>query len=1399
MFFRVIGFLYLFAVSYLLTAQTDSHYQWLIKAKNTASFPDTLTRSHSQPTHLKPLIQRKGYFTLKTPKGVLTQQQELLWLQSQHPHWEIEPDYLYILAETPNDPGFINQSNLSNNGQNGCESDIDIQMEEAWNLSTGDSNIIIVVLDGGIDLDHEDLKENLFTNLGEVGQDRDGNDKATNGIDDDGNGYIDDVHGWDFVNARDTIVDGNVLKIGGNRPEDDTPNGHGTHVSGIIAAKGNNGKGTTGICWDCKILPLKFTNANGHGRTSAAIEAIHYATQMSKTLPDPQRIVAINSSWGGGSDSQALKEAIEEAGNEELLFVAAAGNIPENNNDQHPFYPASYSSNNIISVSAMDCRGNLAQFSAFGFYSVDIAAPGEAIFSTLPNNQYGYSTGSSMAAPHITGAIALATANTDYNGIGIKKCILRNSKPLPQLYGKCQTNAHLDVYRFLASQLGDDQVGSQVHHEYSNLYAMTSDREGTNIWLGIQGGLVRIDPISESRDTIIHVPLSGQNLHNIAIDEDGKVWVYAETGLFNYDGINWGSIDLSNLSIERAGKLTISPAGSIWIEIGNGKLAKRTSEQWEIIQLPESESQTISIRSMKSMSGDTLYIVADYAQTSGGFPVILRRQQKRIIQYHETGYSIIDTFSHEEINTPISPSPNFPIIKSLQGNVWVGGVNKPESSNGIGYFDGNSWQSYDLAEIGLSITYPESFAIDKQGNIWIGTNNLGLIRHDCENWISYGSFDTQVLFGPPAWNKINDIVVDLNGDLWLSLAVSDANGTFYNSNVIKFSPNTTASFRTDNPTICKGEQLALTNTSLRAERYEWYIDREFVSTDTNLVYRFQQDGRYHIELKAFKDTTISTFEKYIDVLAPIKPDLGKDTTTLARAVYLNPDLPPMANYNWIRNNISVGNERNFTAYGNGTYELYVEDYCGFITSDTIEIQFEGDGNYVVPGDVNRDGKFNALDILLMATVEGTRGPARFSPHLELQPYLAQPWNGIFSDGTNHMHADANGNGVVDITKDDSLSIVYANSVHPTMHPNNLGNESHLQLEMDVLHNLQATLGEDIGIEFYLSGDSNIMNKVYGVAISVYLNQALQNGPVLSEIPNWLGVPGNNLHQNFIFDRKDQRIDFIFTRIDQRPPVASSLRSRVGGGCTITIIEDIDTTRIQASHIPLTYTLGNVLVIDKQGNFLPVDPVSSQYTYSIMLRIPPDTAMVNMTNFDISCQGDQTLISWSAWEKNIAYYELERSTDGKNFFSIFKTDGLADTLAQRRDYETLDSNADSVYYRIKIVGANDSITYSYIEQASGCMLSNRPSVLAHQSSTLKNYPNPSQGIFHTEFVLDTPLKIKGELLDMSGRRVKIIQKTLGAGNHRLNWNLFDFPKGVYVLRYSSNNQLLNQEKIILLPK
>ncbi|HET9486730.1 MAG TPA: S8 family peptidase [Chryseosolibacter sp.] len=345
-----------------------------------------------------------------------------------------EPNFIYRHFEGSNDPYYTSGSLWGMYGDATTPSNAyGSQAGEAWSTNAG-AEVWIGIIDEGYMHSHEDLSANAGKNPGET---------EGNGVDDDGNGYIDDVYGWDFDGNNNTVFDG----VG-----DD----HGTHVAGTIGASGNNGKGVAGVSWDVNLMNAKFLGKRG-GTTANAIKAVDYFTNLK--INAGINLVATNNSWGGGGFSQGLADAISRAGAANILFIAAAGNDARNN-DSSPSYPASYQNANIVSVASIDSRGALSSFSNWGQNSVDLAAPGSAIYSTVPKRSggnviagYAGYSGTSMATPHVTGAVALYAAfHSGATAEGIKSALLRSTTPTSSLNNKCASNGRLNVSELLITQ-----------------------------------------------------------------------------------------------------------------------------------------------------------------------------------------------------------------------------------------------------------------------------------------------------------------------------------------------------------------------------------------------------------------------------------------------------------------------------------------------------------------------------------------------------------------------------------------------------------------------------------------------------------------------------------------------------------------------------------------------------------------------------------------------------------------------------------------------------------------------------------------------------------------------------------------------------------------------------------
>lgn len=344
-----------------------------------------------------------------------------------------EPNITFHAIALSNDPHLSKSWGLENTGapdaigRSGIRG-ADLHIAPVWQKGiTGSSQVIVAVLDTGVDYAHPDLQGNIYRNPGEI---------PDNGIDDDRNGFVDDVHGWNFIGRN-------------NDPKDVF--GHGTHVAGIIGAKGNNGIGSVGVNWNVSILPVKMLGDNGSGDLASALDAVNYAVLMKASV--------INASWGGDSYSKLFEDALRGAAKAGVLFVAAAGNDSADN-DRLVFYPAGYQMENTVSVAATDNRDELAGFSNYGRKTVEVSAPGDHILSTVPNGQYKYLSGTSMAAPFVAGLAALVKSVHPRLPVqDLKRVLLSSCDPVSALKELVSCGGRINAERALKSAGPPPQPG----------------------------------------------------------------------------------------------------------------------------------------------------------------------------------------------------------------------------------------------------------------------------------------------------------------------------------------------------------------------------------------------------------------------------------------------------------------------------------------------------------------------------------------------------------------------------------------------------------------------------------------------------------------------------------------------------------------------------------------------------------------------------------------------------------------------------------------------------------------------------------------------------------------------------------------------------------------------------
>jgi len=363
----------------------------------------------------------------------------------------VAPNYIRQIKGSTNDTYYNDLWAIENTGQDDGTVDADIDGKEAWDIERGSRNVIVAVMDTGIDYNHPDLVDNMW----------------------DGSAYDIPHHGWDFAG------DSNGNNDDDPNPGDDDDLTHGTHVAGTIGAVSDNNRGTAGVSQLVSLMAVKVFRPNGYGYDSDILEGVDFVADLTD---QGVNIVAVNASYGGGGASDVMKDAIEDLGEKGVIFCAAAGN-EENDNDSDPSYPASYDLDNIISVAATDRNDELASFSNYGETSVDVAAPGVAIMSTLPGNNYASWNGTSMATPHVAGLIALLAAHNPNSTVAERiQAITSSVDHLDSLNGKVATGGRINAKSALEA-IGSGEDGDQNYAPTANAGADQQVDQGTDVTL----------------------------------------------------------------------------------------------------------------------------------------------------------------------------------------------------------------------------------------------------------------------------------------------------------------------------------------------------------------------------------------------------------------------------------------------------------------------------------------------------------------------------------------------------------------------------------------------------------------------------------------------------------------------------------------------------------------------------------------------------------------------------------------------------------------------------------------------------------------------------------------------------------------------------------------------------
>lgn len=413
-------------IATILSFQNAFSKEYIIRTNGSASFFSSKYKSESF------IVLGRKYAKVSVPSKQESEFHDLMKHNFANVQYEENIEYkIFDNNSMPIEPDFFKLWGLENNGKNEPitptkmspvegVAGADINAKDAWEITKGDKKIIIAVIDTGVDYNHPDLKNNMWINTKEL--------DGKKGVDDDGNGYVDDIYGYDVSNNKADPMDDNK---------------HGTHVAGVIGAS-HNGLGITGVMANVSLMAVKFTDEKGRGDLDRALKAINYAVTNGAKI--------LSNSWGNKIYSKFLEDAISDANKKGIVFVAAAGNFGANNNDTNPIYPASYKLDNVISVGAFSAQDYPSAFSCFGSKSVHVAAPGTNILSTTPNNTYSVFSGTSQATPFVTGIVGLALSkNPNLSPLEIKNKIIETATPTKMLSGKNISNGRINAGKLLQS------------------------------------------------------------------------------------------------------------------------------------------------------------------------------------------------------------------------------------------------------------------------------------------------------------------------------------------------------------------------------------------------------------------------------------------------------------------------------------------------------------------------------------------------------------------------------------------------------------------------------------------------------------------------------------------------------------------------------------------------------------------------------------------------------------------------------------------------------------------------------------------------------------------------------------------------------------------------------------
>lgn len=1159
----------------------------------------------------------------------------------------VEPNHSVQAMVLPNDPHYAQQWALRNVGQNGGIPGADLLAEIAWDTQRTADSIVVGILDSGIDWQHPDLVHNLWQNLAE---DADGDGKVLewngtqwifdpgdeNGIDDDQNGYIDDFIGWDFVNND-------------NNPSDDHFFGHGTHVAGIIGAEGNNGIGITGVSWQVQIMGLKFLNPTGTGYTSDAIEALQYALGMGAHLS--------NHSWGGSIYSQAFDQVVQQADQQGHMLIAAAGNNFGNDNDLAPLFPASLPHENVFSVGASNEEDIIARFSNIGMNSVDLFAPGRGIFSTLPQNRYGYLSGTSMAAPFVSGALALLYSQRGVlPPVKTKEILLRAVKPVPSMYKKSLSGGRLDLSSILQSNVHFQQTSPRLE------VAGAANAQGNWLKIGEKGNEAWVGNYDGSGHRKWEFTYSGVRFHSaqahgdrwyiagntINSPQQGLLIVLDNTGqlLWNrrFQSITANQLEtlaINELGIWLAGTLFSPIDTSIWLsklDFGGQSLWTRQyflSGQdwyphalvlgpdpgaWFLGRADRQESLLLHIDS-QGIAQEAYGINHDTAQAL--LPVNLQLspgtdQLSIAFQAHRTNGEqafLLASWERDDhlleegqawyVPQSASPSPSGKGAPGPRGE-WILSSSAHTTDLWVGILNQGRWFAQTLYQGASTQTVPQwitwkdgaglSLGIQEgASHRWIKTDLQG--RTPCFASSAQQSVSKTT---PPTLQAINPSSTLLNWSLD-SLVLTAQIQQATDSIVCDDSDCEVSSyFRLASSLLCPMTLLSVSNLSSQATSYQWWLDDSLISTDANPTYLLPEDeGYYRLRLFAEDGSCVDTFGLTIQIEE--EPQLASiDTLHCGPFLWLSaPIQKPGYQYLWLDSVGNILSDKSVVQLTfSGEFELSVTNACGEIENAEILVQLMP--GCLWPGDVDADGVVSLQDYLLIGMAHNSIGSMRHNASTLFTPQIAPAWNQQFptthplAPQINYSFADANGDGQVDIESD---GLVVKQNFQAQI-PGTIADTSPTVVEL-VYDQNSVFVGDTAYFDILVENiDSSALHDLYGITITLSydlpLTQPIQFYPDSSLLGNL-----SEIDTLIVLDQANRKLYLGMTRLDQTGQSGSGMLVR--GGVTV-YIDDIGVFGALQERAFLTLTVSQVELVRSDGSEIAVHNLSAQGSTPLEVKI-----------------------------------------------------------------------------------------------------------------------------------------------------------------------------------------------------